>query len=93
VKDTNEAPVQSVVLYLLGPISDIEFGLRGFVASSAVGMQIRRCCFVRMDLWALNQTTAVWVLRTREVLILGPVSTISDGRDSAKQTMSLVNVD
>jgi hypothetical protein len=87
VKDTNEAPVQSVVLSLLEKSSDIEFAPWGIVAPSAVGMQIRRCCFVRMELWALNQTTAVCVLRIREVLIHGRVSTICDGRDSAKQTM------
>jgi hypothetical protein len=36
----NEAPVESIVLSLLGPISDIELGVGGIVAALAVAMQI-----------------------------------------------------
>jgi hypothetical protein len=36
----NEAPVQSIVLFLLDLIEDIEFGVPGIVTALAVGMQI-----------------------------------------------------
>jgi hypothetical protein len=68
----NEAPVQSIVLSSLGPISDIEFGVDGIVAALAVGMQIRWYCFVCPDLSAFNQAAAVCPWHTREMPMSRP---------------------